>query len=152
MLRIPMVDWKRIVATYALTAVICVACGAIVAFAVVPFYIWLDVIHNWGMMPPPNDALGAEDMKLVFSILLGSSFVMAVGFTLARDQPLLALLVGVLFCPLGWGSLFAVFLTDDKGIWYRGLFNGIAFLSLPVLQWLFACNIIISLRQKKILR
>ena len=142
----------RIVATYALLAAICVACGALVAFVVVPFYIHLDMIHNFGLALLPTDALGAQDIIPFFSVLLGSSFVMAVCFTAARDQPLLALLVSLLFCPFSILSPLIIFLTDDKGIWYRGLLNAIAFLSLPVLQWLLACNIVISLRQKKILR
>ena len=146
-----MYNWKNILHNYLVVALACVMCGLIVAYTMLPVYVSLGVIREWGQVPPASDQLSLESIHFLFYSLVGYGFLLGVYLTCLRERIWLTLCLYIVLCPTWFFSLFAAFLTDTKGIWYRGILNGLCWISLPVWQWLFAVEVTRRLPQKKIL-
>ena len=147
-----MYNWKNVFHNYLIVAPICVVCGLIVACTIVPAYNFLGIIREWGQLPLASDQLSSETKYFILYSFVGYSFLLAVYLTCLRDRIWLILGLYIILSPTWFFSLFAGFFTDTKGIWYRGILNGVCWISLPLWHWLLTINIVQRLPQKKILK
>lgn len=147
-----MYNWKNVVRNYLVVAPVCAICGAVIASTILPIYIWLDVIHEWGLRPPRSDKLSTKNIHFLFYSLVGCGFLLGLYLTCLRNEIGLSLFLYIALCPTWFFSLFAGFLTDTKGIWYRGGLNGLCWLSLPIWHWLLAVAMVRRIPQREILK